>query len=161
MTAATNADYRGDVPFSVLAPVSGVLSSLEFAPDPIFSMGVVGWGVAIEPSREPGSIVAPVAGTIERLEPHVFSIAYEGGAVMVQVGIGADKVKGQGYELLKQRGDLVEVGDEIVAWDPAELEALGVTPMVLVIAIERDEFALSGVKTSGTIQMGSVAFVVK
>lgn len=149
------------MPLSVLAPVSGTLSSLEHAPDPIFSMGVVGWGVAIEPARELGHVVAPVDGTIERLEPHVFSIAYPGGAVMVQVGIGADKVAGEGYSLLKQRGDKVDIGDPIVEWDPAALEALGVTPLVLVIAIDRDEFALSGVKTSGKIQMGSVAFVIK
>lgn len=148
------------MPLSVLAPVSGTLSSLENAPDPIFSMGVVGWGVAIE-TRESGSVIAPVDGTIERLEPHVFSIAYKGGAVMVQVGIGADKVAGKGYSLLKRRGDTVDAGDPIVEWDPTTLEALGVTPMVLVIAIEQDEFALSGVKTSGTIQMGSVAFVIK
>jgi sugar PTS system EIIA component len=148
------------MPLSVLAPISGTLTSLEHAPDPIFSMGVVGWGVAIE-TREAGSIIAPVDGTIERLEPHVFSIAYPGGAVMVQVGIGADKVSGDGYALLKQRGDKVDAGDPIVEWDPAKLEALGVTPMVLVIAIEQDEFALSGVKTSGQIHMGSVAFVIK
>jgi PTS system N-acetylglucosamine-specific IIA component len=149
------------MPHSVIAPVSGTLSSLEHAPDPIFSMGVVGWGVAIEPAREVGQVIAPVDGTIERLEPHVFSIAFPGGAVMVQVGIGADKVAGEGYALLKQRGDKVDAGDPIVEWDPAKLEALGVTPMVLVIAIEQDEFALSGVKTSGRITMGSVAFVIK
>ena len=34
------------------------------------------------------------------------------------------------------------------------------TPMVLVIAIERDEFGLSRVKTSGTINVGDVAFVI-
>ncbi len=148
------------MPLSVLAPVSGELSSLEHAPDPIFSMGVVGWGVAIEPSREQATVVAPVDGTIERIEPHVFSIAYPGGAVMVQVGIGADKVAGEGYELLVRRGDAVSTGDPIVTWDPALLEKLGVTPMVLVLAIEKDEFGLSKVRTSGTIDVGDVAFVI-
>lgn len=144
----------------VLAPVSGQLSSLEDAPDPIFSMGALGWGVAIEPAPGRAAVLAPVDGTIERIEPHVFSIAYEGGAVIVQVGIGADRVDGQGYELHKQKGDAVRTGDAIVSWDPAELEALGVTPMVLVIAIDRPERRLSDVRIDGAIAAGDVAFVI-
>lgn len=148
------------MPLQVLAPVSGQLSSLENAPDPIFSMGAVGWGVVIEPTREPGTIVAPVDGLIERIKPHVFSIACEGFAVMVQVGIGGESTDGRGYELHKQLGDTVRTGEPIVSWDPAALEAAGVTPMVLVIAIDRDEFSLSKVRSSGSIAVGDVAFVI-
>lgn len=145
---------------SVLAPVSGVLSSLEHAPDPIFSMGALGWGVAIDPPREHASVIAPVDGVIERLEPYVFSISWDGGAVMVQVGIGGERTAGKGYTLHKQRGDEVRAGEPIVSWHPDELEALGVTPLVLVVAIERSEFDLSRVRTSGEIGVGDVAFVI-
>lgn len=148
------------MPLSVLAPVSGVLSSLEHAPDPIFSMGALGWGVAIEPPRAHASVVAPVDGVVERIEPHVFSISWDGGAVMVQVGIGGERTGGQGYALHKQRGDEVRAGEPIVSWHPSELEALGVTPLVLVVAIERGEFDLSRVRTSGEIVVGDVAFVI-
>ena len=148
------------MPLQVLAPVSGQLSSLEHAPDPIFSMGAVGWGAVIEPAREPGTVVAPVDGKLERVAPHVFSIACGNVAVMVQVGIGGESTGGRGYELHKKLGDEVRIGEPIVSWNPAELEAAGVTPMVLVIAIDRDEFALSKVRSSGSIAVGDVAFVI-
>lgn len=148
------------MPVDVLSPVSGQASPLEDSPDPIFSMGAVGWGVTIDPTRGRSTVVAPVDGTIEKIEPHVFSIAMERGAVMVQVGIGADRLEGKGYELLKQRGDTVKTGDPIVAWDPAEIEASGVTPHVIVVAISEDEFSLKRVKSRGAVNVGDVVFVI-
>jgi phosphotransferase system IIA component len=79
---------------------------------------------------------------------------------MVQVGIGGERLGGEGYERHTRRGDTVSTGDPIVSWHPGELEALGVEPLVLVIAIERDEFSLSRVRSSGTIAVGDVAFVI-
>lgn len=150
------------MPLDVLAPIAGQASSLEHAPDPIFSMGALGWGTALDPAREPVVVVAPIDGTIERLEPHVFSIAHDSGcAVMVQVGIDADRLKGEGYQLHVQRGDTVRTGDAIVSWDPAYVEGQGVIPMVLVVAIDRDEFALTKVKYSGEIAVGDVVFVIR
>ncbi|MCX4245370.1 PTS sugar transporter subunit IIA [Paraliomyxa miuraensis] len=148
------------MPISAMAPVSGEASNLEHAPDPIFSMGTLGWGVALDPPRERISVIAPVDGTIERLEPHVFSIAFPRGCVMVQVGIEADGLRGEGYELHVEQGDRVDAGDPVVTYDPAELEAKGVNPMVIVVALDCDEFTLESVKRSGRVTVGDTVFVI-
>ena len=142
----------------VHAPVSGGLSSLEDAPDPIFSMGVVGWGVALDPAREAMSVVAPIEGKIERIEPHVFSIAHVRGAVMVQVGIKTDALSGEGYTVHKAIGDEVSTGEPILSWNPAEIEAKGLVPLVLVVAIGREQKELSGLEASGHAEVGDVLF---
>jgi len=145
----------------VRAPVSGELSSLENAPDPIFSMGVVGWGVALDPPRQSMSVLAPIDGKIERIEPHVFSIAHERGAVMVQVGIKTDTLSGEGYTVHKAVGDEVSTGDAIVTWDPSEVESLGLVPLVLVVAIGSEAKSLSGLETSGSVEAGDVVFTTR
>lgn len=160
LTGRAVAGYRAAMPLSVMAPVSGEASSLEDAPDPIFSMGALGWGVALDPPRERISVIAPIDGTIERIEPHVFSIAFERGCVMVQVGINADSLGGEGYEVHVQQGDKVDAGDPIVSFNPAEIEAKGVNPMVLVVALDCDEFTLKKVRQSGSVTVGDTVFVI-
>ena len=59
---------------TVLAPVAGVAVRLGSVPDPVFSEGLVGPGVAIEPDRAPGRVLSPIAGTIVKLHPHAFVV---------------------------------------------------------------------------------------
>lgn len=103
-------------------------------------------------------MVAPTEGKIERIEPHVFSIAHVRGAVMVQVGIKTDGLSGEGYTVHKAIGDEVSTGEPIISWNPAEVEAKGLVPLVLVVAIGREQKELSGLKTSGRAEVGDVLF---
>jgi len=62
-------------PFTVLAPVSGVVRAMADVPDPVFGAELVGPGMAIDPTR--GGVVeaiAPIDGTIVKLHPHAFVV---------------------------------------------------------------------------------------
>ena len=63
---------------TVLAPVAGAAMGLRSVPDPVFSEGLVGPGMAIEPDREPGRVISPIAGTIVKLPLAPFAIVIFG-----------------------------------------------------------------------------------
>ncbi|MEV0200260.1 PTS glucose transporter subunit IIA [Nonomuraea sp. NPDC050691] len=143
---------------TVLAPVEGAAVELAAVPDPVFSAGMVGPGAAIDPLREPGKAVAPIAGKIMKLHPHAYVIVGDDGrGVLVHLGIDTVQLKGEGFELLAAEGDRVSAGQPVVAWDPAAIEAGGRSPVCPVVALDAEAAAVSGV-APGSVRAGEELF---
>ena len=121
----------------VKAPLAGTVVGLADVPDPVFSTAMVGPGLAIDPDRAPGTVVAPVSGTLVKLRPHALVVVADGGrGVLVHLGIDTVKLDGEGFAVLATEGDAVEVGQPIVAWNPADVEARGLSPVCAVVALD-------------------------
>lgn len=147
------------MPTTVLAPVAGAVVGLSAVPDPVFAQALVGPGTAIEPERAPGTAVAPVDGTIAKLHPHAFVVVTaEGRGVLVHLGIDTVKLSGEGFETLAAEGDAVSVGDPLVRWNPADVEARGLSPVCPVIALDAAAEALT-VAPEGPVGVGAELFV--
>lgn len=121
----------------VLAPVAGTVGPLSAAPDPVFAAEMVGSGVLIDPDRAAGVAVAPVTGKIAKVHPHAYAIvATDGTGLLVHLGIDTVKLGGEGFEVLVPlKGDVV-AGQEMIRWDPGAIEALGLSPVVLVCVFD-------------------------
>ncbi|GIJ00306.1 PTS system N-acetylglucosamine-specific IIA component [Sediminihabitans luteus] len=125
-------------PLTVLAPVTGVVVALAEVDDPVFSAELVGPGLAIEPVRGPVSeVLAPVAGRIAKMHAHAFVVQGEDGrAVLVHLGINTVQLEGEGFTLHAAEGDDVALGQVLVSWDPAAVEAGGRSPVVPVVGLD-------------------------
>ena len=143
----------------ILSPVSGRAMPITEVPYPVFAGLMVGPGVGIDPTREAGTAVAPITGTIVKLHPHAYVISGDGGSVLVHLGIDTVQLKGEGFTVHASEGATVNAGDAIVSWDPAAVEAGGKSPAVPVVALEGSADALSGMVTSGDVSAGDVVFV--
>ncbi|GII00943.1 PTS sugar transporter subunit IIA [Planobispora takensis] len=143
---------------TVLAPVAGAAVGLEAVPDPVFSGGLVGAGAAIDPAREPGRVVAPIAGKIVKLHPHAFVVVGDDGrGILVHLGIDTVQLRGEGFELLAAEGDRVSAGQPVVAWNPAEIEAGGRSPVCPVVALDAEEGTVSAL-AEGRVCAGDELF---
>jgi PTS system glucose-specific IIA component len=143
---------------TVLAPVAGAAIKLRSVPDPVFSEGLVGPGMAIEPDREPGRAISPIAGTIVKLHPHAFVVVGDDGrGILVHLGIDTVQLKGEGFKLLAAEGDRVSAGQPVVAWDPAGIEAGGRSPVCPVVALDAVAGAVIGV-AEGVVRAGDELF---
>ncbi|GGO75685.1 PTS sugar transporter subunit IIA [Nonomuraea cavernae] len=143
---------------TVLAPVEGAAVGLAAVPDPVFSAGMVGPGTAIDPLREPGMAVAPIAGKIMKLHPHAYVIVGDDGrGVLVHLGIDTVQLKGEGFTLLAAEGDRVRAGQPVVAWDPSVVEAGGRSPVCPVVALDAVAGSVWGV-AAGTVHVGDELF---
>ena len=122
----------------VYAPVAGRVIATSDIPDPVFSAGMVGPGVAIDPDPGAGrSAVSPISGTVVKLHPHAFVVAgADGRGVLVHLGIDTVQLKGEGFTLHAAEGDAVEAGQELVTWSPSDVAAGGRSPVVPVVALD-------------------------
>ena len=143
---------------SVSAPLSGTAIGLPEVPDPVFAEHMVGPGAAVDPDREPQTAVAPITGRLVKLKPHAFVVrSQDGRAVLVHLGIDTVNLAGRGFELVAAEGDELRAGQPIVAWNPAEVQALGLSPVCPVIALDAEATAIDDV-AAGTVAAGEELF---
>ncbi|MET9069889.1 PTS sugar transporter subunit IIA [Streptosporangium sandarakinum] len=143
---------------TVMAPVTGTAVDLDAVPDPVFSKGLVGPGMAVEPERTAGRAVSPITGTIVKLHPHAFVVVGDDGrGVLVHLGIDTVQLRGEGFETLAAEGDRVGAGQPVVAWDPARVAAGGRSPVCAVVALDAPAEAVTTL-ARGPVRAGDGLF---
>ena len=118
---------------AVFAPVGGQVLSLADSGDKVFASGALGEGVAIVPNS--GRIVSPVAGVLRTVAKtgHAFGIKTDDGVeVLVHVGIDTVAMDGDGFAVLVEKKQRVEVGDALVNVDLAKVESAGYATTTLM-----------------------------
>ncbi|MFC6086981.1 PTS sugar transporter subunit IIA [Sphaerisporangium aureirubrum] len=144
---------------TVLAPVAGSVIGLAAVPDPVFSGGLVGPGTAIDPRRGAAEALAPLDGTVFKVHPHAYVIVgADGRAVLVHLGIDTVRLRGEGFRVLVREGEQVVAGRPVVAWDPAAVEAAGLSPVCPVVALEARPEALRAL-AAGMVRAGEELFL--
>ncbi|MFI9775599.1 PTS glucose transporter subunit IIA [Streptomyces sp. NPDC051956] len=144
---------------SVTSPLAGRAIGLSAVPDPVFSGAMVGPGTAIDPVREPSAAVAPVDGIVVSLHPHAYVVVDDQGhGVLTHLGIDTVQLNGEGFELLVNKGDTVQRGQEMVRWDPAAVEAAGKSPICPIVALEATAESLSDVIEDSNVKSGDALF---
>lgn len=121
----------------ILAPLSGMAVPLAQIPDAIFSQGLLGDGVAIQP--EEGNIYAPVDGIVCAVTDGRYAYGFEtedGLEILVHVGIGSLTLQGQGFCSHVQPGDPVKAGDPVAEVDLRLLEEKGIPSITAMVICE-------------------------
>lgn len=125
----------------VVSPLAGQVKPLSQATDPVFSSGVMGQGVVIEPSQ--GELVSPVNGTVTVLFPtkHAVGIVSEEGIEMLMhIGMDTVSLDGKGFESHIKQGDKVVVGQQLISFDMDVIKEAGLVTETPVIITNQDDF---------------------
>ena len=125
----------------VVSPLAGQVKPLSQATDPVFSSGVMGQGVVIEPSQ--GELVSPVNGTVTVLFPtkHAVGIVSEEGIEMLMhIGMDTVSLDGKGFEAHVEQGDKVVVGQQLISFDMDVIKKAGLVTETPVIITNQDDF---------------------
>ena len=125
----------------VVSPLAGQVKPLSQATDPVFSSGVMGQGVIIEPSQ--GELVSPVNGTVTVLFPtkHAVGIVSEEGVEMLMhIGMDTVSLDGKGFEAHVEQGDKVVVGQQLISFDMDVIKEAGLVTETPVIITNQDDF---------------------
>ena len=111
----------------VTAPLSGRIIPMEEIPDQVFSQGVLGEGVGIEPTGN--VVVAPADATVCSViedSRHAVGLTLDNGAeLLIHVGIDTVSMNGDGFRLHVKEGDRVRLGDKLITFDPEKIKAAG------------------------------------
>ena len=99
----------------LVSPLSGELVLLSDVTDEVFSSGVLGKGIAINPSV--GKVFAPADAEITTLFPtgHAIGLKTNKGAeILIHIGMDTVKMNGDGFKTHVAQGDKVVTGQGLV-----------------------------------------------
>ena len=125
----------------VVSPLAGQVKPLSQATDLVFSSGVMGQGVVIEPSQ--GELVSPVNGTVTVLFPtkHAVGIVSEEGVEMLMhIGMDTVSLDGKGFVAHVEQGDKVVVDQQLISFDMDVIKKAGLVTETAVIITNQDDF---------------------
>lgn len=125
----------------IVSPLAGQVKELSQATDPVFSSGVMGQGLVIEPSE--GELVSPVNGTVTVLFPtkHAVGIVSdEGVEMLMHIGMDTVGLDGKGFEAHIEQGDHVTIGQKLISFDMDVIKAAGLVTETPIIITNQDAF---------------------
>lgn len=134
------------------SPLIGVVKPLSEVNDPIFSQGVMGNGVAIDPAE--GKVYAPFDGTVESLfkTKHAIGLKSENGVeVLIHLGIDTVNLEGKYFTAHIEQGQEVKCGDVLVEFDKDSIKNEGYDTIVPVIITNSDSFSRFNIIGNGEI----------
>jgi PTS system glucose-specific IIA component len=145
----------------VLAPCPGRLVPMAEVPDPVFAAEMVGPGVGIDPDPGEVTVVSPIAGTAVKVHPHAFIVLGANGVgVLVHLGINTVRLEGRGFEVLAEEGSPVAQGTPMVRWNPSTISGPDMSPIVLVVAMDRPPGSVPAPEPGSVAVTGETLFVV-
>lgn len=140
---------------SLLSPCSGRLVPLSELPDEAFSSGMLGKGVAVEPSD--ATVRAPMRATLQSVAEgkHAYALSANGGPeLLIHVGVDTVTLGGKGFELLKEVGDPVLPGEAIARFSPQTVRDAGLCCSVILLITNPEELSSVREVPAGTQVVG-------
>jgi PTS system beta-glucosides-specific IIC component len=125
---------------AITAPVAGTIVPLAAVPDPVFSSGAMGNGLAVLPTE--GKVYSPVSGTVTAQMPHAYGITADNGMeVLIHVGIDTVKLEGKHFAPKVSKGQRVTDGQLLTEFDVDAILAAGYNPMVIMVVTNSGDYA--------------------
>ena len=144
------------------ACLNGTVVPLADVKDEAFASGVLGDGIAIEPTD--GELVAPADGEISStFETHhaVGMTTTDGAELLMHIGIDTVKLGGKHFTYLVNEGDKVKKGQPLIRFELEAIKAEGYPVTTPLIVCNTDDYAAVAAKASGTVKQGDALLELK
>ena len=128
-------------PNHVYAPMAGEAVAISEVPDPTFSSGMLGNGIAIKPTD--GKVYAPVNGTVDTMfeTGHAVSLVSDNGIeILIHVGLETVGLNGAPFQIKCQNGQKVKKGDLLFVADLDAIAAAGLPTITPVLICNTDNY---------------------
>lgn len=147
----------GKVELTAIA--DGRVIALSAVPDEVFSQGIMGEGVAFEPTGD--TIYAPADAEITVVmadTKHACGMRLSDGTeLLIHVGVDTVDMGGDGFTLHVSQGDKVRRGDALITFDPAKIQAAGHPTTTMLIVTDQANHHDLTVHTDLDAQHGKTA----
>lgn len=159
-TTTTSIDNGEDC--VVVSPAEGEIIPLSSVSDQVFSTGVMGKGVAVDPTV--GEVISPIAGEVMVMpeSKHAIGIKAETGEeILIHIGIDTVSLNGKYFDSKIKVGDKIEVGDKLVTFDIDKIKESGFETVTMIIVTNTNDYAdVVETKTDGNIEFGDELLLV-
>lgn len=135
------------------SPIKGEVVPLDKVDDNVFSTGMMGDGIAIEPDED--TIYAPFTGSVEMVfaTKHAIGLKSNNGCeVLIHIGLDTVNLKGQYFEALVETETKVNAGDPLIKFDRAKIQAAGYQTTTMIIVTNTKDFQSVTPLASGAVK---------
>ena len=146
----------------VYAPIKGKAIALEDVNDGVFSAGMLGKGIGIEPAE--GRAVSPVNGTVSVVfdTKHAIGITSdEGIEVLIHIGLDTVQLNGEPFNVHVKVGDKVKVGDLLAEFDMDKIKEAGYKTVTPIIISNTDAYKEVSAPKTGEAKPGDIIITVQ
>lgn len=141
-------------PVEIDCPIPGKVVPLTEVPDETFSTGVLGNGLAVEPSE--GKVYAPFDGECENLADTLHAVGLmsdTGVSLLIHVGLETVGLEGKPFKAHVKTGDRVQKGQLLLEFDMDAIKAAGCPTITSILVTNEDEVG-DAVLTGGKLVIG-------
>lgn len=144
------------------AHLNGTVVPLSEVEDEAFATGILGEGIAIEPSE--GKLYAPCDAKVEGVldTKHAVNLVTESGCeILIHIGIDTVKLGGKYFETHVTEGQNVRKGDLLVSFDIQKIHEAGYKTTTPMVVCNSDDFNELKTLATGAIRAGEKIIEVK
>ena len=127
----------------IYAPMEGQAVAISEVPDPTFAEGMMGNGIAIQPTS--GKVCSPVNGTVDMMfeTGHAVSLVSDTGIeILIHVGLETVGLNGAPFQIKVQNGQKVKKGDVLMIADLDAIKAAGLNTITPVLVCNTDDYTI-------------------
>ena len=144
-------------PNHVYAPMAGEAVDISQVPDPTFSSGAMGNGIAIQPTD--GKVCSPVNGTVDMMfdTGHAVTLVSDNGIeILIHVGLETVGLNGAPFQVKVQNGQKVKKGDVLMIADLDAIKAAGLPTITPVLICNTDDYTTFNTTTGKAVTNADV-----
>lgn len=144
-------------PNHVYAPMAGEAVDISQVPDPTFSSGAMGNGIAIQPTD--GKVCSPVNGTVDVMfdTGHAVTLVSDNGIeILIHVGLETVGLNGAPFQVKVQNGQKVKKGDILMIADLDAIKAAGLPTITPVLICNTDDYTTFNTTTGKAVTNADV-----
>ena len=141
----------------IFSPIEGEIKPLEKVNDGVFSEGLLGKGISIEPTV--GRAVSPVNGVVSTVfdTKHAIGLTSDDGVeTLIHIGIDTVNMNGNGFDVLVKVGDDVKVGQNIMKCDLDKIIEAGYQTTSAFLLVNSSEYKEINFKIDEQINLGEI-----
>jgi glucose-specific phosphotransferase system IIA component len=147
---------------NVHSPVSGTLVVLDHVNDEVFSLRMMGNGIAIFPTDN--TIKSPLDATVKFIFPskHAIGLICENGAeLIIHIGLDTVNLNGKYFAAHVKEGKKVRKGDPLVTVDFQEIQKLNYDIVTPIICTNISDYSIEMQSSEIAVSDGDLIFTLR
>lgn len=146
----------------ICSPLTGQVKDITTIEDDVFSSGMLGQGIAIEPTD--GQVLSPVNGVVTSVFPtkHTIGVTSDDGVeILIHIGMDTVSLNGEGFESFVKQNDRVHKGDLMLRVDLDKIKAAGLSAITPIVVTNSNSYQAVKIAANNQVSKGDLILTIE